>query len=288
MLALDLYPRPAMEQELIRETVARALAEDVGPGDLTTEAIVPADTKARALISQKAPGVVFGLEAAEETFRQLDPGVIFERRVEEGRWREGGPVLQVEGPARAVLTGERTALNFLQRLSGVATTTARYVRTVEGTGVVILDTRKTTPGLRTLEKAAVAAGGAVNHRAGLYDAVLIKENHAAIAGGVGEAVRRARERAPGVPLEVECRTPEEIDEALAAGARRILLDNMTPPELREAVERVAGRAELEASGGVTLDALPAIASTGLQFISVGALTHSAPALDLSLILEPLP
>jgi nicotinate-nucleotide pyrophosphorylase (carboxylating) len=277
-----------MDPELIRDTVARALAEDVGSGDVTTEAIVPADAKARALITQKAPGVIFGLAVAEETFRQLDPDIRFERLTEESRWREGGPVLQIGGSARAILTGERTALNFVQRLSGVATLTARYVRAVEGTGVAILDTRKTTPGLRALEKAAVAAGGGVNHRAGLYDAVLIKENHAAIAGGVGEAVRGARERAPGVPLEVECRTPEEIDQALAAGARRILLDNMTPVQLREAVERVAGRAELEASGGVTLDALPAIASTGLQFISVGALTHSAPALDLSLILEPLP
>lgn len=288
MLARDPYPRDAVDPQLIRDTVARALAEDVGRGDVTTEAIVPTDARARALISQKAPGVIFGLEVAEEAFRQLDPGVTFERRVDEGRWREGGPVLQIEGQARAILTGERTALNFLQRLSGVATISARYVRAVEGTGVAILDTRKTTPGLRALEKAAVAAGGGLNHRAGLYDAVLIKENHVAIAGGVGEAVREARERAPGVPLEVECRTPEEIDQALAAGARRILLDNMTPVQLREAVERVAGRAELEASGGVTLEALPAIASTGLQFISVGALTHSAPALDLSLILEPLP
>jgi nicotinate-nucleotide pyrophosphorylase (carboxylating) len=277
-----------MDPQLIRASVARALAEDVGSGDVTTAAIVPADAKARALISQKAPGVVFGLGVAEETFRQLDPDVAFERLVEEGRWREGGPVLQIDGRARAILTGERTALNFLQRLSGVATITARYVRAVEGTGVGILDTRKTTPGLRALEKAAVAAGGGVNHRAGLYDAVLIKENHAAIAGGVGEAVRRARDSAPDLPLEVECRTPEEIDEALAAGARRILLDNMTPEELREAVERVAGRAELEASGGVTLETLPAIAGTGLQFISVGALTHSAPALDLSLILGPQP
>jgi nicotinate-nucleotide pyrophosphorylase (carboxylating) len=277
-----------MDPDLIRDAVARALAEDVGSGDVTTEAIVPGGARARALISQKAPGVVFGLQLAEEAFRQLDPGAAFERLADEGRWREGGPVLGVQGLARAILTGERTALNFLQRLSGVATLTARYVQAVEATGVLILDTRKTTPGLRALEKAAVAAGGGVNHRAGLHDAVLIKENHAAIAGGVGEAVRRARERAPGVPLEVECRTSEEIDEALAAGARRILLDNMTPLQLREAVQRVAGRAELEASGGVTFDALPAIASTGLQFISVGALTHSAPALDLSLILEPLP
>jgi len=272
----------------VEDLVARALAEDAGAGDVTTEATVPADARARALITQKAPGVVFGLDVAEQTFRQLDPSIAFERMVEEGRWREGGPVLGIEGSARAILTGERTALNFLQRLSGVATAAARHVRAVEGTGARILDTRKTTPGLRALEKAAVAAGGGTNHRAGLYDAVLIKENHAAIAGGVDEAVRRAREAAPGLPLEAEARTLDEVEEALAAGARWILLDNMSPAQLREAVVRVAGRAELEASGGVTLEALPDIARTGVDFISVGAITHSAPALDLSLILEPLP
>jgi nicotinate-nucleotide pyrophosphorylase (carboxylating) len=271
----------------LRDTVARALAEDVGDGDVTTEATVPDEARARALISQKAPGVVFGLEVAEAVFRELDPDAVFEGLVDEGVWREEGPVAGIEGLARAILTGERTALNFLQRLSGVATMTARCVRAVEGTGVRILDTRKTTPGLRALEKAAVVAGGGNNHRAGLYDAVLIKENHAALAGGVGAAVRQARERAPGIPLEVECRTREEVDEALAAGAERILLDNMSVPELRTTAEHVAGRAELEASGGVTLGALRQIASTGIHFISVGALTHSAPALDLSLILEPL-
>jgi nicotinate-nucleotide pyrophosphorylase (carboxylating) len=197
-------------------------------------------------------------------------------------------VLRIEGRARALLSGERTALYFLQRLSGVATMAARAVRAVEGTGATILDTRKTTPGLRALEKAAVAAGGATNHRAGLFDAVLIKENHAALAGGVGEAVRRAREQAPGLPLEVECRDLTEVDEALAAGAPRMLLDNMTPAQLRETVEHVAGRAELEASGGVTLQTLRDVASTGVDFVSVGALTHSAPALDLSLLLTPLP
>ncbi|MBV9050413.1 MAG: carboxylating nicotinate-nucleotide diphosphorylase, partial [Solirubrobacterales bacterium] len=189
--------------------------------------------------------------------------------------------------ARALLTDERTALNFLQRLSGVATLTARCVRAVEGTGARILDTRKTTPGLRELEKAAVAAGGGTNHRVGLYDAVLIKENHAALAGGVGEAVRLARARAPQLPLEVECRTLEEVEEALAAGAPRILLDNMSVEELRAAAQFVGGRAELEASGGVTLETLREIATTGVQFVSVGALTHSAPALDLSLLLEPI-
>jgi nicotinate-nucleotide pyrophosphorylase (carboxylating) len=271
----------------ISDIVAGALAEDVGDGDVTTAATVPADARARALITQKAPGVVFGLEPAEETFRTLDPAIESERLVDEGVWRESGPVLQIEGSARAILTGERTALNFMQRLSGIATLTARCVKAVEGTGTKILDTRKTTPGLRALEKAAVAAGGGTNHRAGLYDAILIKENHSALAGGVGAAVRRALEAAPGLPLEVECRTLAEVDEALAAGSHRILLDNMSTDQLRAAVAHVDGRAELEASGGVTLETLRAIASTGVQFVSVGALTHSPPALDLSLLLEPI-
>ncbi len=277
-----------MDHQDLSAVIARALAEDVGTGDVTTAATVPAGSRARALITQKAPGVVFGLQAAELAFGSLDPEIRCERLSAEGVWRETGPVLSVEGAAAAILTGERTALNFLQRLSGVATLTARCVQAVEGTGVRILDTRKTTPGLRALEKAAVAAGGGTNHRAGLYDAILIKENHAAQAGGVGEAVRRAREHSPDLPLEVECRTPAEVDEALAAGARRILLDNMTVDQLRAAARQVAGRAELEASGGVTLQTLREIASTGVQFVSVGALTHSAPALDLSLLLEALP
>jgi nicotinate-nucleotide pyrophosphorylase (carboxylating) len=270
------------------EVVRRALAEDVGDGDVTTAATVPEDVRARAQITQKAPGVIYGLDTAEEAFRQLDADARFDRLVDEGVWREeGGPVLAVEGSARALLTAERTALNFLGRLSGVATASARAVRSIDGTGARVLDTRKTTPGLRALEKAAVAAGGGTNHRAGLYDAILIKENHAALAGGVGPAVRAAASYAPGLTLEVEARTLEEVDEALAAGAPWILLDNMSPAQLREAVQRVGGRAKLEASGGFTLDTLRAAASTGVDFVSVGALTHSAPALDLSLILEPL-
>jgi nicotinate-nucleotide pyrophosphorylase (carboxylating) len=276
-----------VDEEVIRDAVGRALAEDVASGDVTTEATVPADARAAALITQKAPGVVFGLDVAEAAFRALDPDMRYDRLVEEGRWREAGPVLRIEGSARAILTSERTALNFLQRLSGIATLTARCVGAVAGTGARILDTRKTTPGLRVLEKAAVAAGGGTNHRMGLYDAVLIKENHAAIAGGVAAAVARVRAAGLELPLEVECRDLDEVDAALSVGARRVLLDNMRPDELRAAVERVAGRAELEASGGVTLEALPEIARTGVHFISVGALTHSAAALDLSLILEPL-
>jgi nicotinate-nucleotide pyrophosphorylase (carboxylating) len=268
--------------------VARALVEDVGPGDVTTAATVPPGTRARAWITQKQPGAVFGLDAAEATFRALDPDVRLTRQTAEGGWRDGGPVLDIEGDAAAVLTAERTALNFLQRLSGVATLTARYVEAVAGTGARVLDTRKTTPGLRALEKAAVVAGGGTNHRAGLYDAILIKENHAAMAGGVGEAVRAARAAAPRIPLEVECRTLAEVEAALAAEAPRLLLDNMTPSQLRAVVARVDGRSELEASGGVTLETIREIAGTGVDFVSVGALTHSAPALDLSLLLEPLP
>jgi nicotinate-nucleotide pyrophosphorylase (carboxylating) len=271
----------------VSDVVARALAEDVGEGDVTTAALVPENARARATITQKVPGVIYGLDVAAETFRALDPGITIDHLTNEGEWRDTGPVLKLEGQARAILTGERTALNLLQRLSGVATMAARCVRAVNGTGATILDTRKTTPGLRALEKAAVAAGGATNHRAGLYDAILIKENHAALAGGVAEAVRKARAYAPEFPLEVECRTIAEVDEALAAGALKILLDNMTPGQLSAAVRRVAGRAELEASGGVTLDTLRDIAGTGVDFISVGAITHSAPALDLSLLLESM-
>jgi len=276
-----------MDDPVTGDAVARALAEDLGSGDVTTAATVAPETRARALITQKQPGVVFGLQAAEASFTALDPEVSMRRLAAEGLWREGGPVLEVQGRARALLSAERTALNFLQRLSGVATLAARYVAAVEGTGARILDTRKTTPGLRALEKAAVAAGGATNHRAGLYDAILIKENHAAIAGGVGEAVRRARAWAPTLAVEVECRTLAEVDAALEAGAPRLLLDNMDPDQLRAAVKQVAGRAQLEASGGVTLQTLRDIASTGVDFVSVGAITHSAPALDLSLILQPL-
>jgi nicotinate-nucleotide pyrophosphorylase (carboxylating) len=271
--------------------VKLALSEDVGAGDVTTDATVAPDARARARIVQKAPGAIYGLDAAEAVFALLDPDARCDRLVEEGLWREeGGPVMAVEARARALLTGERTALNFLGHLSGVATIAARAARAVQGTGAKVLDTRKTTPGLRALEKAAVAAGGACNHRAGLYDAILIKENHIAAAGGIAQAVTLAREADPELAgtLEVEVRDAREIDEALAAGAPRLLLDNMDDAELRAAVAQVKGRAELEASGGVTLDTLRAQAQTGVEWISMGALTHSAPALDLSLILEALP
>jgi nicotinate-nucleotide pyrophosphorylase (carboxylating) len=277
----------------LSDLVARALAEDIGAGDITSEAVVAAEARASARIVQKQPGVVFGLKPAAEAFRQAG-AERFEALGAEGEWRQSVPaeVALAEGPARALLAAERTALNFLCHLSGIATLTARYVRAVEGTGAEVLDTRKTTPGLRSLEKAAVAAGGGTNHRLGLHDAILIKENHVAVAGGVASAVRRARAAHPDREVEVECRTAEEVAEALDAGADRLLLDNMDLEALRTAVAarddaaRAHGPvATLEASGGITLENIAEVARTGVDFVSVGALTHSAPALDLSMTLE---
>jgi nicotinate-nucleotide pyrophosphorylase (carboxylating) len=281
----------AITRDELLALVRRALDEDVGTGDVTTGATVAFDARARALIAQKAPGAIYGLDAAEASFTLLDSETRFERLAREGQWREhGGPVLSIEGSTRALLTSERTALNFLAHLSGVATMAARAARAVEGTGAIVLDTRKTTPGLRALEKAAVAAAGASNHRFGLYDAILIKENHIAAGGGIAQALARARAAVPelAATLEVEVRDPDEIEQALAAGAPRLLLDNMSVEELRAAVTQVAGRAKLEASGNVTLESIRERALTGVDFISMGALTHSAPALDLSMILESLP
>ena len=267
----------------------RALAEDVGTGDVTSAATVPVGARGRARIVQKQPGVVFGLDAVAETMRQCGVGDV-DKLVVEGQWREDVPaeVLLASGPARGLLAAERAALNFLGHLSGIATLTARYVEAVAGTGAVVLDTRKTTPGLRALEKAAVAAGGGQNHRMGLYDAILIKENHIALAGSLAKAVLAARSAHPDLPVEVECRSVLESGYALGTGADRLLLDNMTPEELTEAVAlRDAERGPpLEASGSVTLDTVRAIAETGVDYISVGALTHSAPALDFSLLLGP--
>ncbi|MFL5781433.1 MAG: carboxylating nicotinate-nucleotide diphosphorylase [Thermoleophilaceae bacterium] len=272
----------------MQELIDRALDEDVGAGDVTTAALVPADARARARIVQKAPGVVAGLRVAEAVFRRVDPDLRWHAHATEGEWRDGGLAAEVAGSAAAILRGERVALNFLGRLSGVATLTARYVRAVDGTRAVILDTRKTTPGLRALEKEAVRTGGGSNHRFGLFDAMLVKENHIAAAGGVRAAAERALAAAsPGMLVEVECCSLREVDEALAAGVKRVLLDNMAGDEMTEAVRRAGGRAELEASGGVSLDTVRAIAETGVDYISVGALTHSAPALDLSLQLEAL-
>ncbi len=269
------------------DLIDRALAEDIGDGDLTTRAVVPEGVLAHARISQKAPGVIAGLRVAQSVFERVDPELVFVAHCPEGKWREFGAIAEISGAAASILAAERVALNFLGRLSGVATLTARYVRAVDGTGARILDTRKTTPGMRELEKEAVRAGGGVNHRAGLYDAVLVKENHAALAGGVGEATRLALEGAPAdVTVEVECATLAEVEDALAAGVPRLLLDNMAPEDLRRAVKLAGGRAELEASGGITLETVRGVAETGVDYISVGALTHSAPALDVSLLLEP--
>jgi nicotinate-nucleotide pyrophosphorylase (carboxylating) len=273
----------------VQDLISRALDEDVGSRDLTTEAVVEPGTRARARIDQKAPGMLSGLDVAEAVFERLDPGVSIARLRAEGEWLEEPPatVLELEGDARALLTGERTALNFLAHLSGIATATARAVHELSGTGVKVLDTRKTTPGMRALEKRAVAAGGGQNHRMGLHDAILVKDNHIAVAGGIGEATRRALERRPqGVAVEVECASLEDVEEALAAGADRLLLDNMDPAQLREAASLVAGRAVLEASGGIELEALKELAGTGVEFVSLGSLTHSAAALDLSMTIEP--
>jgi len=277
-----------------RDLVARALAEDVGAGDVTGTAIVDAETRAGARIIQKAPGVVYGLEVAEEVFRQAGCDE-FERLVSEGEWRDEVPadIARVSGPARAVLVGERVALNLLGHMSGIATLTAQFVDASRAGGAVILDTRKTLPGLRALEKASVVAGGGQNHRIGLYDAILIKENHAELAGGIGEAVRRSREAQPDMPVEIEVRDAAEVQAALEAHAERLLLDNMKLAGLRSAVaardaaERESGeRATLEASGGISLSTVAGISETGVDYISVGALTHSSPALDLSLLLDP--
>lgn len=275
-----------------RELVTRALAEDLGSGDVTSAATVPVDARARARIVQKEAGVVFGFAAVAETMGQCGVEDV-DKLVVEGQWREGVPaeVLFASGSAWGLLAAERTALNFLGHLSGIATLTARYVEAVAGTGARILDTRKTTPGLRELEKAAAAAGGGQNHRMGLYDAILIKENHIALAGGVAKAIHAARTAQPEMPLEIECRDVEEVAYALGAGADRLLLDNMAPTELREAVvlrdaERGPDGPKLEASGGVSLKTVREIAETGADFISVGALTHSAPTLDFSMLVEP--
>ena len=268
-----------------REAVRRALAEDLGWGDVTTEATVPADLRGKGVVLAKADCVLAGLDVAAEAFRQLDPVVAFERHREDGDpCRSGTVVATVRGSARAMLTAERTALNFLQRLSGIATLTRRYVDAALG-GATILDTRKTTPTLRALEKYAVRAGGGTNHRAGLDDGILIKDNHVRLAGGVETAIGRMRLARQEMPIEVEVQSLEEVESAIAAGADIILLDNFSLDAIRDAVKRIGGRAKVEVSGGVTLDRLTELAKTGVDYISVGALTHSAPAVDLSFEVE---
>lgn len=279
-----------LEPEALAGVVRAALDEDAAFRDVTTIATILSDRHARGTIVARADGVIAGTDLAIEAFRQLDPGVTVRVDVEDGtRVARGTPLLFLSGHARALLSAERVALNFLQRLSGVATLTRRFVDAVAGTGASILDTRKTTPGLRALERYAVRAGGGVNHRFDLASAVMIKDNHlAAVDGDVALAVRRAREHAPPpVRVEVECDTPEQVRAALDAGADVIMLDNMPPAVMAECVATIGGRATVEASGGVRLDTVRAIAETGVDWISVGALTHSAPALDIALDFDPV-
>ncbi len=269
-----------------RGLVRNALAEDRGRGDVTSAATITAGQRARGVIVAKADIVVAGLDVAAEAFRQVEPAAAFEVRWSDGaRVQAGEVVAAVTGDARALLEAERTALNFLQRLCGIATLTAQFVDAAAG-GITVLDTRKTTPGFRALEKYAVRCGGGTNHRQCLDDGILIKDNHKRLAGGVRAAAERAMRAAKGLPVEIEVETLEELDEVLQTGVPRILLDNFTTYDIREAVTRVAGRAEIEISGGVTLSRIPELATTGAQYVSVGALTHSAPGADLSFELEP--
>lgn len=263
-----------------------ALTEDVGTGDVTTDAIVTAELRGRASMIAKKPSVVAGLNVVARLFSIIDPQVEVSPLVQEGRRVLPGTVVcRLAGPYRSLLAGERTALNFLQRLCGIATLTARYVRAVRGTGCKVLDTRKTAPGMRTLDKYAVRTGGGVNHRLGLHDAILIKENHVTAAGSVPKAIRKVRKARPGTAVEVEVRNMEELVLAVEYGADVVMLDNMSLADIRQAARLVGERVELEVSGGVTLANVKAIAQTGVARVSVGALTHSAPAADLSMILS---
>jgi len=270
---------------IVEKAVAESLAEDLGlGGDITTEATIPAGTRASAVIAARKAGTVAGVQLAKAAFKMLDPFVEFETVVGDGgKVGAGAVIARVSGDARALLTAERTALNFLGHMSGIATLTARYVEAVSGTGARIIDTRKTTPGLRALEKFAVRCGGGVNHRFGLFDAVLIKDNHIEAAGGIGPALERARRHAGHmVKVEIEVTSLDELDDALKLAPDAVLLDNMPPDLLKAAVAEVAGRIITEASGGVTLETVRTVAETGVDLISVGALTHSAPVLDIGL------
>ena len=274
-----------MEQE-IRDIVERALAEDVGSGDVTSVPIIPSGTRLYGEFLAKERGVVAGLDVVRETFRQVDETIAFAPLLEDGNAFEVGDILAaVSGTGPGILIAERVALNFLQRMSGVATMTRSYVEATAGTRTRILDTRKTMPGLRALDKLAVRLGGGTNHRTGLYDMVLIKDNHIEAAGSITAAVKRVRQAGITLAIEVEIDSLDQLHEALAAQVDRIMLDNMDTATMRQAVERVAGRVELEASGGITLPRIPEIAATGVDFISVGALTHSVKALDISLDLK---
>lgn len=273
--------------EAYRALVRRALEEDIGSGDITTAATVSPQQRARAVLLAKSRCVIAGLDVACEAFRQLDPHVVIERRHADGEMVDvGTEVATFEGAAAALLTAERTALNFVQRMTGIATLTRAFVDAATGR-LTVLDTRKTTPLLRTLDKYAVRAGGGTNHRFGLHDGVLVKDNHVRLAGGVVEAVRRMRAVAADAPIEVEAQSLDEVDAALVAGADIVLLDNLSTPDIIEAVKRCRGRARTEVSGGLTLDRMRELIETGADAVSIGALTHSAPAADLSLEIEPI-
>jgi nicotinate-nucleotide pyrophosphorylase (carboxylating) len=275
-----------LDPEIYRDIVRRALAEDIGAGDVTTAATVDSSLRARGELVAKCDCVIAGLAVAEEVFRQVDPGATMTvHRPDGSRCVPADIVAEIYGTSAGLLTAERTALNILQRMTGIATMTRRFVEAADGR-ITILDTRKTTPMLRMLEKYAVATGGGTNHRIGLYDAILIKDNHIRLAGGVGEAVARSRAAQPSMTVEVEAQSLEQVDEAIASGADIILLDNLSTDDIREAVRRIGGRARTELSGGVTLDRIPELAATGADSVSVGALTHSAPASDLSLEIHP--
>jgi nicotinate-nucleotide pyrophosphorylase (carboxylating) len=283
-------PELRLSGSVVDKAVAEALAEDLGlGGDITTQATITAGTRASGVIAARKPGTIAGVQLAEAAFKTLDPFTQFEVVVGDGgRVDAGGVIARISGDARVLLTAERTALNFLGHLSGIATLTARYVAAVAGTKARIMDTRKTTPGLRALEKFAVRCGGGVNHRFGLFDAVLIKDNHIVAAGGIGPALERARAQSGHmVKVEIEVTSLDEIDEALQLDPDALLLDNMDVSLLRAAVKEVAGRVVTEASGGVSLDNVGAIAATGVDLISIGALTHSAPVLDIGLDFDPL-
>ena len=268
---------------MISEYIQRALEEDIGPGDVTTNTIVPAGATLRGRIVAKQDGIVAGLDVAKQVFLTLNQRVTFVSQIEDGsRVTRSAVVAEVEGPARALLTGERTALNFLGRMSGIATLTRKFVDAVAGTRATILDTRKTAPGLRTTDKLAVRLGGGQNHRTGLFDMVLIKDNHIDFAGSITQAVERVRASETKLEIEVETRTLDDVREALALGVERILLDNMPAETMREAVAICDGRAKLEASGNVTLNNVLEVAKTGVDYISVGALTHSPAVFDVSL------
>jgi nicotinate-nucleotide pyrophosphorylase (carboxylating) len=273
---------PALTDTDIQDTVRAALAEDIGSGDITA-ALIPASTHASARVITREDGILCGRAWVDAVFQQVDPGVTLEWSVEDGAHILANSTLfTAHGPARSLLTAERAALNFLQLLSGTATRCAHYAAMVAGTGVRLLDTRKTIPGLRKAQKYAVRCGGCHNHRMGLYDAFLIKENHISACGGIAAAVSQARAQAPGKPVEVEVETLAELEQAVAAGADRVMLDNFSLQDMRQAVALVAGRLELEASGNITSDNLRQVAETGVDYISIGALTKDAKALDLSL------